>query len=150
MKWSRDKLRTALKLHQIKRAQQKATEARLAVANSRERDAEEARSSAEGVLAEAESGWKRQIGAGRFNLDLGQVFAAQLLASESELRDCEARRNEARGETDREREAWQKLETNVRSGGRALRDGRRKLTKKAEAAYDQALSERTTWKWFSR
>ena len=148
MKWSRAKQRMATKLQDIERARKRAAEARLGDARASAAEADAAKTKAEAAVAQADRSWSDHLSSKSFGLELGQAFGAQLLQEQSRLVLSEDRKANADRTLTAEQQAWQKIDTAVRTGDDVLRRGRRQLAKSAERARDQALSDSTTWKWF--
>lgn len=148
MNWSKAKQRMAAELQAIERARKRAAEARLADARAVAAEAEEARAEAGAAVTQAECSWSQHLSQGSFNLELGQALGAQLVMDQHELERGDERKTKADRMLGDELRAWQGIEAIVRSGEKVLRRGQRELAKRAEAARDRELAERTTWKWF--
>jgi hypothetical protein len=150
MKWSRAKQQMLLKLQEIERARKRAAEARLLDARAAADEAEMARSKAEGEVHKAELSWSGHLKSARLNVELGQVLGAQLLQQQRVLDAHQDRERSEKRKLDEQTEVWRVIEASVRSADKNLGWARRALAKRAEAAREQELSERTTWKWFHR
>jgi hypothetical protein len=150
VKWSRASQRMAAKLQEIERVRKQAAEARLLDARAASDEAERARLGAEGVVADAEQAWNAHLTSRWFDPGLGRAFAADILMQERALDRCRVYEQAQADELERQRDAWRRIEASVRSGERRLRRGRSKLLKAAEARREQELSDRTSWRWFSR
>ncbi|HKC03559.1 MAG TPA: hypothetical protein VKC17_09680 [Sphingomicrobium sp.] len=148
MKWTRPRLGIAAKLHAIERARRSAAEADLMSARKAADEADEAAVRSQELLGEAEREWNANLASPGFSLELQFGLGHHLIARERDLQSSDRAKHEARDKLEQSRGGWQQSEANVRSGELVLHKGRRALSKRTDEARDNALSERTTWKWF--